>query len=307
MKYQILRFQSEQEFQNFFGQLASAEISNFQAVEGSAGDSGFDGISDTTAYQVYYPEDKNRTDTNYIKKIDDDVAKIVKSSKELGLNIKEWILVVPEDLRIKVIVHLQKKSQETGLTCKHWGATKLTELITKHPHIQDSFPTIFLPPVREGIKDIQKTLDEGEQPRVLTSVNIIGDQEYLERRKIIINEYTEQTKSFIRVHGTSSSAYLAADMAYKKEADKKLKELQMEKEKSDRAYQLELDEINEYFEEQIRKVNDDMAKRGIYNSGIRLRKVGLLEVKKKRANERLNLKFGKQSQVDKAGGSESRG
>ena len=305
MKYQLLRFQSEQEFQNFFGQLASSEISNFQAVEGSAGDSGFDGINDTTAYQVYYPEDKNRTDSNYIQKIDHDVAKIVKSSKELGLNIKEWIFVVPEDLRIKVIAHLQKKSQEVGIICKHWGATKLTELITKHPHIQDSFPTIFLPPVRDGIKDIQKTLDEGDKPRVLTSVNIIGDQEFLERRKIIIDDYQEKTRSFMRVHGTGSSAYLGADMAYKKEADKKLKELQMEKEKSDRAYQLELGEINGYFDEQTRKINENMAKNGLYNSGARLSAVGLLEVKKNRSIERLNLKFGKENKDEATSGSES--
>lgn len=291
---QALIFQSEQEFQSFFGQLASAEIPSFQAVEGSGGDSGFDGISVTTAYQVYFPLEKNRTEANYISKIDKDLEKVISSSKSMGLDIKEWVFVVPEDLRIKVVAHLIKKSQETGITCTHWGATKLTELVTKHPHIQDSFPTIFLPPVREGIQDIQDTLDENQKPRVLTSVEIIGDQEFIDKRKIITDEYHEQTQSFMRVHGTSSSAYLAADMAYKKEADNKIKELQMKKEKSDKAYQLEFDEINEYFEEQTRKVNDDMAKRGIYNSGIRLKELGLLEIKKKRAIERLKLKYGKE-------------
>jgi len=292
---QILRFQSEQEFQSFFGQLSSAEIPDFQAVEGAGGDKGFDGISGRTAYQVYFPEEKNRSDINYITKIDTNVAKVLESKSALGLEIEHWTFVVPEDLRIEVVAHLQKKSKETGLNCTYWGATKLTELIVKHPHVQDSFPTIFLPPVRKGIGDIQDTLTAGQRPRVLTSVEIIGDDEYETRRHMITNEYHEKTRSFMRSHGTSSSAHIATDIAYKKEADAKLKELQIKKDTSDRAYALELDEINEYYDSEVERVNHEMSMRGLSASGIKDKALAKIDAQRKRAIERLKLKFGKKT------------
>ena len=289
MKYQILRFQSEQEFQNFFGQLASAEIPNFQAVEGSAGDGGFDGISNETAYQVYYPEDKNRTAANYKSKINSDIDKVLVTSKKLGLKIQEWILIVPEDLSIEVVAFLQLKSKEKGINCIYWGATKLTELVTKFPYIQDSFPLMFLPPVRDGIEDIKKSIDEKDKPRVLTTVEIIGDTEFLQKRKFIQDDYREKTNSFMRSNGTLSSAYLSAD--------KLVKELQIKKDKSDRAYQMELDEINEFYEEQIISVNEDMARRGLISSGIKDNAIGKVKIQHNRAIERLKLKYGKENVV----------
>lgn len=291
---QLLRFSSEQEFQSFFGQLSAAELPDFQAIEGSGGDGGFDGLSGTTAYQVYFPEEKNRTIKNYTNKIDTDLAKVMNNKQKLGLLIEEWVFVVPEDLRIEVVAHLQKKSQDTGIKCLYWGATKLLELVTKHPHIQDSFPTIFLPPVREGIQDIQDILASGQKPRVLTSVEIIGDKEYQVKRENILEEYKQKTNSFMRVHGTSSSAHLAADMAYKKEADTKLKDLQLKKEASDKAYQLELDEINEYCDLEVEKVNDEMNRRGLSSSGIRDKALGRVEAQRQRAIERLKLKYRKE-------------
>lgn len=290
---QLLRFQSEQEFQSFFGQLASAEIPGFQAVEGSGGDGGFDGISGTTAYQSYFPEEKNRTTKKYIEKIDIDVAKVIKSKTKLGIEITDWIFIVPEDLRIEVVAHLQNKAKETGINCTYWGATKLLELITKYPHVQDSFPTIFLPPVRDGIEHIKDSLSAGQKPRVLTSVEIIGDKEYEQKRTAVIEGYKNKTNSFMPAHGTASSAYLAADMAFKQEADNELRGLQLKKENSDRAYKLEVDEQNDYYDSEIEKVKEEMNRRGLYSSGIKDRAIGKVEVQRNRALERLKLKYGK--------------
>ncbi len=104
----ILRFQSEQQFQSFFSQLAGAEMPNFMAVDGSNGDSGFDGIDGQTAYQAYFPEQHNRTDKKFITKIDEDVKKVL--NNKLGIRVKRWVFVIPEDLRINVICHLIKQS-----------------------------------------------------------------------------------------------------------------------------------------------------------------------------------------------------
>lgn len=291
---QVLNFQSEDEFQNFFGQLTSAEIPGFQAIEGSGGDRGFDGLCGSTAYQVFYPT--KRTVSNYIKKIDNDLSKVINSKDELGLDITDWIFVVPEDLRIEVVAHLNKKSKETGINCLYWGKTKLYELVNKHPHIKDAFPTLFLPPVRKGLSDLSEAIAQGQKPKVMTTVDVITDAEFKQQKQIIHEEYRQKTQSFMRAHGTASSAYLQADRIYKNEADKKVKELMMKKERSDRAYALELEEINEYWDGEIKKINDDMARRGIFQSGIRLKAVEEAEIKRKRDIKKLNLKYGKEIQ-----------
>ena len=289
----ILNFQSEQEFQNFFSQLASAEIDSFRAIEGSGGDMGFDGISDQTAYQVYYPSLKNRTDANFIKKINIDLEKIIESIKKLNIEIKKWIFVVPEDLRIKVVLHLNKKTKETGIECKYWGYTKIIELITKYPHIQDSFPNIFLPPVRKGLKNLEEKIAYGYKPRVLNgSVEIIGDNEYEMRRKNIIQEHHQKAVSAIGQYG-DSSASIATSVAYQRAANQKLAELKFKKEKSDKAFQLDLADIDDYFDSEKNRINEEMNKRGLFHSGIRLRALGELEIKRKRFIERLKLKYGK--------------
>ena len=293
MPKQVLNFQSEDEFQNFFGQLTSAELPGFQAVEGSGGDMGFDGLCGSTAYQVFYPA--KRTISNYIKKIENDLSKVIKSKDKLGLEISGWIFVVPEDLRIEVVAHLNKKTKETGINCLYWGKTKLYELVNKHPYIKDAFPTLFLPPVRKGLDDLSKVVARGQKPKVMTTVDVISDAEFKQQRQIIHEEYRQKTQSFMRAHGTSSSAYLQADRIYKNEADKNVKELMIRKEKSDNAYNLELEEINEYWDEEIEKINNDMARRGIYQSGIRLKAIGQAEVKRKRNIKKLNLKYGKET------------
>lgn len=290
---QALRFQSENEFQSFFSQLCSAEFPEFQAIEGSGGDRGFDGLCGKTAYQVYSPEDKNRTDAKFIEKIDKDLEKVIKNMSKLNLQIEEWIFVVPEDLRIGVVAHLQVKSNEKNIKCLYWGATKLTELVTKHPHIQDSFPTIFLPPVRNGIAEIENTLQNISKPtmntRVFTDVEIIGDEEFAQSYKKLYEDYWEEV-------GPDSMRFVFEKQPNIKKLAVKVKQeeekLKIKKNKSDSAYAIELEELDEYYNEEIEKIKEAMNKRGLYQSGIKDKAIESLEVKRKRDVSKLKLKYG---------------
>lgn len=292
---QKLRFTSEEEFQSFFGQLSSAEISDFLPVEGSGGDKGFDGLSGTTAYQAYFPDEKNRTDAKYINKINEDLDKVIKNKRRLGLGITDWIFVVPEDLRISVVAHLRKKSKETGINCTYWGATKLLELITKHPHIQDSFPTIFLPPVHEEVKKVTRSLDSGIKATLVKAdspVEIITEQEFARQKREIQNELYQKLEPYYSgsrpIRGTADER-----VPLEQEAEQKYRDLQIKKQASDNLYKLELEEIEEKYQEETEKTNEEMNKRGLFHSGIKDRAIGRLEVKKKREIEKLKLKYGK--------------
>lgn len=293
---QSLHFLSEQEFQSFFGQLSSAEISNFQAVESAGGDMGFDGLSGTIAYQVYYPEEKNRTDAKFIDKIDRDTAKVLNAKNELGIEITDWIFVVPEDLRIKVVAHLQKLSEKIGLNCTYWGATKLTELITKYPYIRNSFPGIFLPDIKEDLSDVKDKLISLSIPRTQNSFNveIMTDKEFEERDKAIDNEYRQQSMSVTRQFGRESSAHIAADAIHRQKANQNKKDLRLKKEASDRAYELEKQEIEDWFSERVDKIRESFAIRGLGGSGLESSYIGKAEAKKNRELEKLKLKYGKE-------------
>jgi len=292
---QKLRFISEEEFQSFFGQLSSAEIPDFLPVEGSGGDKGFDGLSGTTAYQAYFPDEKNRTDAKYIDKINKDLDKVIKNKGRLGLKITDWIFVVPEDLRIRVVAHLRKKSKETGINCSYWGATKLLELITKYPHIQDSFPTIFLPPVHEEVKSVRRSLDSGIKATLIKTdspVEIITEQEFAKQKREIEDELNKKLEPYyfgsrpIRENVTER-------VAVEQEAEEKYRDLQIKRQASNDLYKLELEEIEEKYQEEMERTNEEMNRRGLFHSGIKDRAIGRLEVKKRREVEKLKLKYGK--------------
>jgi len=82
-------------------------------------------------------------------------------------------------------------------------------------------------------------------------------------------------------------------MAYQREANKKLRELKLKKEKSDKSFQLDLADIDDFLDSEKEKVDEEMEKRGLFPSGMRLKALGGLEIKRKRFIERLKLKYGK--------------
>lgn len=88
-------------------------------------------------------------------------------------------------------------------------------------------------------------------------------------QKSIIEEYHTKTRNVVVQYGTSSSVHEAADHILKDEADKKIKELQVKKEKSDKACHLALDELDESFDEQLEKIREDFNRRGMFDSGPR--------------------------------------
>lgn len=289
-----LHFLSEQEFQNFSSQLFAAEFPTFQAIEGSGGDGGLDGLNKTIAFQMFFPDLKNRNLNKYIEKIDDSLKKLIKTIQEKQLTITQWILVVPEDLRYEVVIHLQNKSTELGFDCLYWGATKLTELVNKHPHIRNSFPGIYLPDVKEDLGDVKDGISSLNRPRSPFNVEIITEKEFLEKDQTIDDEYKQRTQGAIQRFGTSSSAHIAVSEAYRQEANKKKKELRKKKATSDRAYELERQDIEDHFTEVLRHKQNEMERRGLYNSGIAKREFGLIEIRKQRELNKLKLKYGKE-------------
>lgn len=222
---QSLHFLNEQEFQTFCSQLFFAEMPSFHAIEGSGGDGGLDGLDGTTAFQDFFPDVKNRNDSNYKAKIDDSLEKLSKTITKEQFSVTRWIFVTPEDLRAPLIIYLQKKSKELGFECLSWGATKLTELVNKHPHIRNSFPAIFLPDVKEDIGDVKDGIIALNRPRSSLNIEIITDKEFREKDAEIDNAYRQQVQGAIQRFGTSSSAHIAASEAHREEANRKKREL----------------------------------------------------------------------------------
>lgn len=289
---QRLRFASEIEFQSFFAQLSLAEFPDFQAVDGAGGDMGFDGIRGMTAYQVYFPEEKNRMDRKYVSKIDEDLDKILRNKEKLGLKITEWIFVVPEDLRIRPITHLMKKTAESGIKCLYWGATKLTELTSKHPYITDSFPYIFMPSVKNDLNDIKSSLKQLSRPISHANIGIITDGEFHRELGSISKEYQPRIDSIPRRPDGSLYRPDRQDLDYISEMQEKIEELRERKNQSDQTYGLELKDAIEWYDELTEKAEEDFAAKGLYNSGLKYRSIGKLRDQKKREIEKLKLKYG---------------
>ena len=234
----ILKFQSAQEFQIFFSQLISCEIPDFMPVDGSSGDSGFDGIDNETAYQVYFPEQHNRTNKKYIAKIDKDLKKVLKN--KLGLKIKKWVFVVPEDLRMPVIAHLIKKSKEAGVKLTYIGANTLTQLASKYPHIIDSFPLIFMPSVKEDIKEVKSLVKQKGKMVSLDGVEVIGDEEFSRAIEQIRKKYQPGIDMIPKRPDGSLYRPNARDLEHIAEMQSLQEELGSKKRRSDQAFELDV-------------------------------------------------------------------
>lgn len=289
---QSLHFQSEQEFQNFCSQLLSAEFDNFQAVEGAGGDGGLDGIIGDTAVQVFFPDKSNRTAKKYTDKIDQDLAKLVETSKKFNVVFQKWIFVVPDDLRYEVVLYLAKKTSEMGVECLHWGASKLTELVNKHPHVKNTFPGIFLPDLQQEMIGLEGSISRYLRPRNEFNVEIITEDDFKSIDQAITEKYKAQARGVQNRFG-GSSAVFAADEVYRQEANRGHVELRRKKAASDRAYQLEIEELEDIYKGAVTKVRESMNMRGIVGSGIEKKELDNLEAWKKREIEKLNLKYGK--------------
>ncbi|MBW4061297.1 hypothetical protein HJC99_01855 [Candidatus Saccharibacteria bacterium] len=287
----ILRFLSNEDFQRFTAQLFSAEFPNFQAIEGAGGDGGLDGIDGDTGFQMYFPEEHNRTKAKFIAKIDSDISKMVSTADKLGLQLTRWVLVVPVDLRTDVVAHLMTKSRATGVTCLYWGATKLGELAAKHPHVQESFPGIFLPAMKQDIGQVKDGVDALTRRHDSAGVEIIGDDEY----DRLIEEYSEtfrQSSQGAMERMSHTSAGEQAVRALHAELNAKRSDLMRKKGISDRAFILELEDLNAAHVLRYNRKQSELNERGMLYSGA-AEDLTRINEQHERDLERLKLRYGK--------------
>lgn len=292
---QTLQFLTSEQFQNFTSQLFSEELPSYQAVEGAGGDGGLDGLDGSTAYQVYFPEVKNRDKKHYVSKIDADVAKLQATAEKHGFTITKWIFVVPDDLGADVVLHLNQKSQEAGFECIYWGATKLTALVNKYPYIKDSFPEIFLPGVKQDLTELKDGISELHRKQD-TFTEIITDDEFISRKQRLTQQ-GQQDAHNLMLRVPAGSAQQQASQLVANATTKKIQELADQKARSDRFYELAREEINDFFDEQEMKKQGEIAARGLIHSGIGQQEIEAVRKKRRRELERLDLKYGKKATV----------
>lgn len=286
-----LHFISNDQFQSFTSQLLGEELPSYLPIEGAGGDGGLDGIEGTTAYQMYFPEQKNRTKAKYIKKIDDDIEKAQATATKHDISFTRWILVVPEDLGTDVVLHLQKKSSIAGFECLYWGATKLTALVNKYPHIRNAFPAIFLPDVKQGVDEIKLGIEELHRNQD-SYTDVMTDEEYQRRRQRLVEQGQRDAQQLMARVPAGSAKQMASQAVYT-EINKKIQELLDLKQRSDRFYELAKQEINDFFDEIKEKKQSELAGRNMLHSGIAIQDFEKIEKRRVRELERLDLKYGK--------------
>ncbi|MBH1980618.1 hypothetical protein I8H89_03800, partial [Candidatus Saccharibacteria bacterium] len=288
----ILHFLDEADFQNFTAQLFSEELPSFQAIEGAGGDGGLDGIDGESAYQMYFPEEKNRNKKKYIEKIDDSLGKLKETVEEHDLTITRWVLVIPEDVYYEVVLYLKKVSKEYGIECIYWGATKLTALVNKHPYIKSAFPGIFLTDLKVDLERVSDGIAELSRKTTSSTADTLKEDDYHAEVDRINNQMQSEMHS-INIRFGNSSVPQVASMAIHKKYQPMLDELRRRKEVSDKIYELELREINIQFEDLLEKKNSEHTGRGTYHSGIRLQDIEKIEEKRNIELEKLSIKYGK--------------
>lgn len=289
---QILHFLDEGDFQNFTAQLFSEELPSFQAIEGAGGDGGLDGIEGKTAYQMFFPEQKNRTKKKYVAKIDKDLAKLKTTVEEHELTVIRWVFVVPEDLHYEVVLHLQKQSKKYGIECLYWGASKLTALVNKHPHIKNAFPGIFLTDLKIDMERVTDGLEALSQRTASITADILKEDDYLAQVQQIKNRWNDETHSIDTRFGSSSVSQTAAP-ALQKKYQPMLDDLKRRKQAGDKMYELELKEINIHFNELVEKKNSEHVGRGTFHSSFRGQDIEKIEEKRTIELEKLSIKYGK--------------
>jgi hypothetical protein len=300
---QILHFLNEADFQNFTAQLFSEEFPSFQAIEGAGGDGGLDGIEGETAYQMFFPEEKNRKKVKYIAKIDKDLAKLIVTIDKHKLTINRWIFVIPEDLYYEVVLHLQKKSKEIGIECLYWGATRLTALVNKHPHIKNAFPGIFLTDLKVDMERVSDGISELSRRAASSTTDILKEDDFIAEMQRINSQMQDERHSVMSRFGNTSVPQVAS-VAIQKKHLPIIDELNRRKQASDKMHGLELREINMQFDELVEKKNGEHVGRGTFHSGFREQDIQKIEEKRAIELQKIAVRYGKSlesNQPDNAG------
>ena len=289
---QILHFLDEGDFQNFTAQLFSEEMPTFQAIEGAGGDGGLDGIESETAYQMFFPEQKNRTKSKYIAKIDDSLGKLKATIEKHELTVTRWIFVVPEDLHYEVVLYLKKQSKQYDIECLYWGTTKLTALVNKHPHIKNAFPGIFLTDLKLDMERVSDSVLELSRRSASSATDIIKDDDFRIEMERIQSQMKDEMHS-VNVRFGHTSVPEVASVAIQKKYFPITDALQRRKQASDKMHELELREVNLQFDELVEKKNGEHIGRGTFHSGFRHQDIEKIEERRKIELEKISVKYGK--------------
>jgi hypothetical protein len=233
---------------------------------------------------------QNRNLAHYIAKIDDTLTKLQKTIADEGLEVARWVFVAPEDLHFKAVIHLQKKSEELDIECVYWGATKLTALLASHPQIRDNFPEVFLPDVKQDLGDVKTGIAKLNVPRTEHNIEIITDEDYARMRESLREDLRGLYRSAQSLGGSAAEA---ATHAYRAKMDKQFGELDRKKAASDRAYELDLADVNDHFEQELAAKQSDLARRNMLTSGFGQKELNDINERRHREIERLRMKYGK--------------
>lgn len=285
----------ENEFEEFVSQLFSEEFPSFQAIEGSGGDGGLDGLDGKTVFQMYFPEPKNRNKRNYLKKIDESITKLQATMEKESLLVERWVLVVPEDLSASVVTYLSRKSSETGIELLHWGATKLGSLLSRHPHIRDNFPEVFLPDMKSDLVQVKLDVQSLRSDKRYSSdkgVEILTDDEFDRLIKDIDGAFASQLRA-AQIRFANSSTIEPVSRALQTQANQKRQEVRNRKEVSDRFYELEREDILAEYDQRRDQTISLFKTRNLYPSGLADAAVTKVNAEQARELDKLQLKYGK--------------
>lgn len=289
----ILHFLNQSDFESFTSQLLGEDRPNFMAIEGAGGDGGFDGVDGDTVFQMYFPETKNRNKQHYIKKIDTDIPKARATADKLNFEAKKWVLIVPEDLSTEVTLYLIAKAKEYGFSGMYWGATKLTALVTKYPHIKEAFPGVFLPELKSNVERIDQGVGEIKQQLLAQAGEIMTETEFVSRIQLLKQQQQFELRNLQSRVG-NSSAQQTVHQAVNLKFQPLFLDLQAKKAASDRLYELEKQELEAEHEVNRNKINADHQSRGVYHSGMRIKALHDADVNHNTKAEKLALKYGKE-------------
>jgi hypothetical protein len=131
-----IRFQklNPEEFHDLCDHLLSAASEgSFRAINGAGGDSGIDGIDDSTGtlYQFHHPTSGPVTR----RKLEADLH------AASNHKIRRWVFIASKNLTIRTDDWFSKlkATSQYSFAIEYWGPAKLTDLLNCYPRVRDNF------------------------------------------------------------------------------------------------------------------------------------------------------------------------
>lgn len=165
-----------------------------------------------------------------------------------------------------------------------------------NPH---NFPEVFLPDVKQDLGDVKTGIAKLGVPRTEHNIEIITDEDYMRMREALREELRGLYGSAQSLGGSATEV---ATRAYRGEMDKKFGELDRKKAASDRAFELDLADINDHFEQALAAKQSDLGRRNMLTSGFGQKELNDIHERRHWETERLRMKYGKTTGIQLNGG-----